>query len=88
MSLTRLHFDTEAKVGVTRQNRRVAIQLAYVGKNTYHVKAKDVKTNKIWFEEIIEYPALKGNGRKAFVKLRDFALNAIEGLSYDAERIV
>lgn len=86
MSLTRLHFDTEAKVGETRQNRRIVIQIAYIGKNNYHIKAKDVKTEKIWFDKNVEHPALKGNGRKTFVKIRDFALNAIEGLDYSIER--
>lgn len=87
--VTRLHFDTEALVGETiKIKRRILLQIAYVGKNQYHVRATNIEKTKLWFDKQLEFPRIKGNGRKSFVKLRDFALNAIEGLDYNTERIV
>lgn len=85
MSLTRLHFDTEAEIGQTiRKTKRVKIELVYLGQNLYNVKAidltaKDLTDSKaIICNKRIEYPMLKGNGRKSYAKLRDFALNVVE----------
>lgn len=81
MSLTRIHFDTEAEIGTTiKQTKRVKIELAYLGQNTYNVKAIDLTTTdlKIICNRKVEFPMLKGNGRKSYAKLRDFALNIVE----------
>lgn len=81
MSLTRIHFDTEAEIGTTiKKTKRVKIELAYLGQNTYNVKAIDLTTTdlKIICNRKIEFPMLKGNGRKSYAKLRDFALNIVE----------
>ena len=43
MSLTRLHFDTEAEIGQTiRKTKRVKIELVYLGQNLYNIKAIDL----------------------------------------------
>ena len=85
MSLTRLHFDTEAEIGQTiRKTKRVKIELVYLGQNLYNIKAidltaKDLTDPKaIICNKRIEYPMLKGNGRKSYAKLRDYALNVVE----------
>lgn len=85
MSLTRIHFDTEAEIGETiKKFKRIKIELVYLGQNLYNVKAidltaKDLTNPKaIICNKRIEYPMLKGNGRKSYAKLRDFALNVVE----------
>lgn len=86
MSLTRIHFDTEASIGETiKKTKRVKIELAYLGQNTYNVKAIDLTTKdlKIICNKKVEYPLIKGNGRKSYAKLRDFALNIIENKPAD-----
>ena len=93
MSLTRLHFDTDVEVGETiKRKKRAQVQLVYIGMNKYNVKAidlaiKDLKSPKaIICNKQIEYPALKGNGRKTYSKLRDIALNVIENKPLDYYR--
>lgn len=87
MSLTRLHFDTEVIIKGIR--KRVKIELVYLGANTYNIKAIDLKAVDIKDEKAIlcnkrmEYPMLKGNGRKSYAKLRDFALNVVENKPVD-----
>lgn len=85
MSLTRLHFDTDAEIGVTiKKTKRVKIELVYLGQNVYNVKAIDLTainstdSKAIICNKRVEYPMLKGNTRKSFAKLRDFALNVVE----------
>lgn len=93
MSLTRIHFDTEAEVGETiKKVKRVKIELVYLGQNLYNVKAidltaKDLKDPKsIICNKRVEYPMFKGNTRKSFAKLRDFALNVTENRPLDYYR--
>lgn len=95
--LTRLHFDTDINIGKTiKKMIRVKIELVYLGQNIYNVKAinlstsnmKDSKEQDVIHNKRHEYPMVRGNGRKSFVKLRDFALNAVEGLDYTTERVV
>lgn len=88
MSLTRIHFDTEAEVGETiKKVKRVKIELVYLGQNLYNVKAIDLKDPKsIICNKRVEYPMLKGNTRKSFAKLRDFALNVTENRPLDYYR--
>ena len=95
MSLTSLHFDTVARVtelGQGRKEKRVQIQLVYLGQNTYNVKAidlshKDLKDPKaIVCNKQVEYPYIKGNGRKTYARLRDFALNVTENRALDYYR--
>lgn len=93
MSVTRIHFDTDVEVGETiKKKKRVQIQLAYLGINKYNVKAIDLSAmdlkdpKAIICNKQVEFPMLKGNGRKAFSKLRDFALNIVENRPLDYYR--
>lgn len=93
MSLTRIHFDTDAEIGETiKKKKRVQIQLAYLGANIYNIKAldlsvKDLKDPKaIVCNRKVEFTVFKGNGRKAFSKLRDLALNVVENKPVDYYR--
>lgn len=95
MSLTRLHFDTEVEIGKTiRKKKRAQIQIIYLGMNKYHVKAIDltdmslIKDPKaVICNKQVEYPSIKGNGRKTYARLRDLALNITEDrpLNYHRE---
>ena len=87
MSLTRLHFDTDVLIGTTiKQKTRVIVNLVYLGENKYHVKATNALTKRKICNREIDYPALKGNGRKSYAKLRDLALNVIEDRPLDYYR--
>lgn len=88
MSLTRIHFDTEAEIGETiKKVKRIKIELVYLGMNIYNVKAIDLNDSKtIICNKKVEYPMLKGNTRKSFAKLRDFALNVVENRPMDYYR--
>lgn len=94
MALTRLHFDTVAEIGQTiKKEKRVQIQLVYLGQNTYNVKAIDltdmslIKDPKaVICNKKVEFPAIKGNGRKAYARLRDLALNVTENRTLDYYR--
>lgn len=94
MSLTRLHFDTEVEIGKTiRKKKRAQIQIIYLGMNKYHVKAIDltdmnlIKDPKaVICNKQVEYPAIKGNGRKTYARLRDLALNITEDRPLDYYR--
>lgn len=93
MALTRLHFDTIVKIGQDiKKEKRVQIQLVYLGQNTYNIKAidltyMDLKDPKaVICNKKVEYPAIKGNGRKAYAKLRDLALNVTENRSLGYRR--
>lgn len=79
MSLTRIHFDTIAEIGSTiKKKKRVKVELAYIGENTYNIKAIDLENNKIICNKRTNFTLLKGNSRKSFARLRDLALNIIE----------
>ena len=93
MALTRLHFDTVALIGKKhKKEKRVQIQLVYLGQNTYNIKAidlthKNLKDPKaVVCNKQIEYPSIRGNGRKAYAKLRDLALNVTENRALDYHR--
>ena len=93
MALTRLHFDTIAEIGKTvKKEKRVQIQLVYLGEDMYNIKAidlthMDLKDPKaIILNKKVVYPAIKGNGRKAYAKLRDLALNITEKRPLDYYR--
>lgn len=90
MSLSRIHFDTDAEIGTTiKKTKRVKIELVYLGQNIYNVKAIDLTALNIDSEKAIicnkkvEFPSVKGNGRKSYAKLRDMALNVIENRPID-----
>ena len=79
MALTRIHFDTIVEVGTTiRKKKRAKVELVYIGENTYNIKAIDLSNQEIICNKKSSFPLLKGNSRKSFAKLRDFALNIIE----------
>ena len=90
MALTRLHFDTVAEIGQTiKKEKRVQIQLVYLGENTYNIKAidlthMDLKDPKaVVCNKKVIYPAIKGNARKSYARLRDLALNVTENRALD-----
>lgn len=94
MALTRLHFDTDVEVGQTiKKKKRAQIQIVYLGQNKYNIKAIDltdmslIKDPKsVICNKQIEYPAIKGNGRKTYARLRDLALNVTENRPLDYYR--
>lgn len=96
MSILRLHFDADVNIGKTiKKLVRVKVELAYLGQNIYNIKAIDLsapdprnlKPEHIIHNQKHEFPRIAGNGRKSFVKIRDFALNAIEGKPLKEGRI-
>lgn len=96
MSILRLHFDADVNIGKTiKKLVKVKVELVYLGQNTYNIKAIDLsapdprnlRPQDIIYNNRREFPMIKGNGRKSFVKIRDFALNAIEGKPLKEGRI-
>lgn len=93
MSVTRIHFDTDVEIGETiRKKKRAQIQLAYLGLNKYNIKAVDLSATDlkdpkaIICNKQVEFPMLKGNGRKSYARLRDLALNVVENRPLDYYR--
>lgn len=74
-----IQFDTYVSMSLPAPMRfRALVEISYKGENTYRVRAMNIKTRKVEFDKIIEYPVLQGNSRKNYSRLRDIALNAIE----------
>lgn len=75
-----IQFDTEIdmKVPVPMKFRGL-VEISYKGENSYRVRAMNIKKREVVVDKMIEYTAIKGNSRKNYSKLRDVALNAVEG---------
>lgn len=86
--IRRIEFDTDLDIKRPIPMKiRGLVGISYKGENKYRIRAMNIKSREIIFDKEIEYTSIKGNSRKNYSKIRDIALNAIEGkqLNYARE---
>lgn len=83
-----IQFDTELDIKIPVPIKcRGLVGMSYKGGNTYRVRAMNIKTKEMLVDKEIQYTAIKGNSRKNYSKLRDVALNAVEGRPLNYARV-
>lgn len=78
MSISKLYFDKNMKVN--GKTRKMCIKIKHKEADVYSIKGHYIdngKTHTVFYAER-RHPVLKGNSKKSFIDLRDFAIKSIE----------
>lgn len=78
MSIMKLHFDKNIKI--RKHVEKVNIQIDFLKNDLYKIHAYYMEGTLLInvYTDVVRFPVVKGNGKKAFLDLRDKAVQIVE----------